>query len=88
MDFRWNDWNKNHIAQHGVDPEEAEEVVEEARPPYPIEEADRKFLVWGPGRGGRLLQVIFVVDEDGTLYVIHARLLTENEKRRHRRARR
>ena len=46
MDFRWNDWNENHIAQHGFDPEEAEEVVEEARPPYPIEEADRKFLVW------------------------------------------
>jgi hypothetical protein len=32
-----------------------------------------------------LLQVIFVMDDDETIYVIHARPLTEREKRRHRR---
>ena len=40
---------------------------------------------WGRGRGGRLLQVIFVADDDGTVFVIHARELTEREKRLHRR---
>ena len=71
-----------------MDPEEAEDVVLGARPPYPLERPDEKFLVWGPGRGGRLLQVVFVLDPDDTVYVIHARPLTEAEKRRIRRGRR
>ena len=33
--FRWNDWNIEHIAEHGVSPEEAEWVVDHARRPYP-----------------------------------------------------
>lgn len=32
MDFRWNDWNLEHVAVHGVEIEEAEHVVEHARP--------------------------------------------------------
>jgi uncharacterized DUF497 family protein len=86
--FRWNRWNAEHIARHGVDPEEAEDVVLGARSPYPLERPDEKFLVWGPGRGGRLLQVVFVLDSENTVYVIHARPLTETEKRRVRRGRR
>jgi hypothetical protein len=31
--------------------------------------------------GGRFIQVIYIVDPDGTLYIIHARPLTPNEKR-------
>ena len=27
MEFRWNEWNVEHIAIHGVEPEEAEWVV-------------------------------------------------------------
>jgi hypothetical protein len=46
-----------------------------------------KLLVWGPGRGGRLLQIIFVVDEDGTAFVIHGRELTKREKGLHRKKR-
>jgi len=45
---------------------------------------DEKWLVRGRGKGGRLLQVIFVLDEDDTIYVIHARPLTEKEKRKFR----
>jgi len=85
MDFRWNDWNIEHIAEHGVDPEEAELVIRRAERPYPTHRGDGKWLVWGRGRGGRLIQVVFVEDEDGTVYVIHARPLTEHEKRRWRR---
>ena len=33
--FRWNDWNRNHIAAHGVLPEEAEYIVNHALRPYP-----------------------------------------------------
>ena len=85
MDFRWVEWNTQHIAAHGVDPEETEEVIENARSPYPRRIEDDKCLAWGPTAAGRLLQVVFVLDEGGTVFVIHARNLTANEKRRMRR---
>ncbi len=87
MDFRWNDWNVEHIAAHGVTVEEAERVVEHAAAPFPLRREDEKWLVWGKGHGGRFLQVIFILDVDGTVFVIHARPLTEREKRRFRRRR-
>ena len=87
-EFRWNEWNVEHIARHGVRPDEAEEVVVDARTPYPLERPDDKWLAWGPTRGGRILQVVFVLDPDFTIYVIHARTLTPREKQRFRRRRR
>jgi len=85
VDFRWNQWNIEHLAGHGVDPEEAERVVRGANRPYPRRIGEDKLLVWGPGRGGRLLQVIFVLDEDGMAFVIHGRELTKREKGLNRR---
>lgn len=85
MEFRWNDWNVEHIAAHGIEPADAEAVVEDARPPFPKRRLDDKWLVWGAAAGGELLQVVFVLDEDDTVFVIHARRLTEREKRRYRR---
>jgi uncharacterized DUF497 family protein len=86
VDFRWNDWNVEHLLLHGIAPEEAETVVLGAARPFPRRIEDDKWLVWGRGKGGRFLQVVFVLDEDGTIYVIHSRPLTEGEKRRMRRA--
>ena len=80
MDFRWIEWNEDHIQQHGVSPEEAEAVVKRARTPFPRMIEDDKRLVWGRGRGGRLLQVIFVLDDDATVFIIHARPLTAKGK--------
>jgi uncharacterized DUF497 family protein len=85
MDFRWNDWNVEHVAVHGVSREETETVIRAARSPFPRKIEEDKWLVWNRGRGGRFLQVIFVLDQDETIYVIHARPLTEQEKRRYRR---
>ena len=85
MDFRWDEWNLEHIAAHGVSAPEAESVVESAASRYPLHREDDKWLVWGRGRGGRLLQVVFVIDDDDSVYVIHARPLTDREKRRYRR---
>ena len=82
MDFRWNAWNIEHIGKHGVDPSEAEEVVRGSRPLY---RGDGKYLSQGRGRGGRWIQVIYVLDDDGTVFVIHARPMSEQEKRRYRR---
>jgi uncharacterized protein len=87
MEFRWHEWNIEHIGTHGVSPDEAEAVVRCAVQPYPRKLEDDKWLVWGQGRGGRFLQVIFVLDEDESVFVIHARPLTDREKRRYRRRR-
>ena len=77
-----------HLARHRVKPEEAEDVVMAARQPYPLERPDAKWLVWGRTRSGRALQVVFVLDDGDTIYVIHARDLTTREKQRYRRRRR
>jgi uncharacterized DUF497 family protein len=87
FDYRWNDWNILHIAEHNLSPEDAEYVVDHARPPYPERTGNDKVLVRGQARSGQYIQVIYVVDRDDMLYVIHARPLTENEKRRYRRRR-
>ena len=85
MDFRWNEWNIEHVGRHGVTPEVAEEVVQAARSPYPRRIGEDKLLVWGTSAQGEMLQVVFVLDEDGRIYVLHARALTDREKRRYRR---
>jgi uncharacterized DUF497 family protein len=87
MDFRWNEWNVEHIARHGVAPEEAEHVVRTGKNPFPRKIEEDKWIVWGRGRGGRFLQVIYVLDEDRTVYIIHARPLEDREKHRLRRRR-
>ena len=86
-EFRWNEWNLKHIAVHGVLPHEAEEVVRLARRPYPRREGKRKYRVRGQTIDGQYLQVFYVIGPDGMLYVIHARPMTENEKRQLRRER-
>jgi hypothetical protein len=67
----------------GVSPEEAEHVVNHARRPFP-EEHGEKLFVAGPTAGGRWLQVIFVLDDSETAFVIHARPLNEAERKRFR----
>lgn len=86
-EFRWNEWNIIHIAEHGVTPEEAEYVVNHARNPFPRRIGEGKYYVAGQTEHGYYLQVIFIVDPMGSLFVIHARPLREHEKRRVRRGR-
>ena len=84
MEFRWNEWNLEHIGRHGVRPEEAEWVADR----NPARDAgEDKYKVWGQSETGRYLQVVFVLDPDGRAFVIHARELTGREKRRFRRRR-
>lgn len=85
--FRWNEWNHDHIAMHGVVPEEAEYIVNHATAPYPQMVGDGKWRVRGQSYSGRYLQVLYVIEDD-QYYVIHARGLTDTEKRQLRRRRR
>jgi uncharacterized DUF497 family protein len=85
MDFRWNEWNLDHATSHGVSVEEIEALIENATSPYPQYRGDDKWLVQGRGLGGRFIQAIYLMDDEGTIFVIHARPLEEHEKRRYRR---
>ena len=85
MLFKWNEWNVEHLWKHGVYPAEAERIIRGARAPFPRSLGAGKYLVWGAGNGGRLLQVIFVIQDDFQVYVIHGRPLTKAEKRRRNR---
>ncbi len=88
MDFRWSEWNLEHLARHGLEPEAAEAAVLAPARGFPRRIGEDKWLVWGADEGGRPLQVVFVLDEDGSVFVIHGRALTDKEKHAYRRRRR
>lgn len=84
-EFRWNRWNVDHIAEHGIVPDEAEFVINRARRPFPQAQGNGRFLVAGKTLHGRYIQVAYIFSPADVIYVIHARLLNEPEKRRFRR---
>lgn len=87
MEFVWNERNIEHIAEHGMSREEAQYVVENARAPYPQMIGQKRRLVVGRLPDGAYVQVIYVPSRavPGAVYVMHARPLTDDEKRRFRR---
>ena len=87
-DFRWNDWNVEHIAEHGVHPADAEYVVNRPSAPYPAKIGEGKYRVVRQNASGEYLQVVYVFSPPGVIYVIHAMPLTDRDKRRHRRRQR
>jgi len=84
-DFRWIDWNVDKVESHGLSVADVEYVVNHARRPYPKPIGNEKWIVIGSTAAGGAMQVIYLVDDDHTLFVIHARPLTANERRRQRR---
>ena len=86
-EFRWNEWNVGHVAEHGVHPDEAEHVVNFASPPYPEKIGGGKYRVRGQTPSGRYLQVIYIFSPKGVIFVIHAMPLSPRDKRQYRRRR-
>lgn len=74
----WDEWNTDHIAQHEVEPFEAEEV---GNHPRYVERRRDRYLAWGATAAGRFLLVVYVNKPLGR-YVISARDMEEGEKRR------
>lgn len=62
--FVWNQWNYQHIGEHGVTSDEAEYVIDHTVKHYPRKIGNRKYLVRGRTRQGRYLQVIFITLDD------------------------
>ncbi len=79
----WNKRNRAHIARHGVYEDEAEEVAETAMLTEAAEAG--KILAWGKTGGGRYVLVVYKIRMGHRGYVITARDMTLNEKRRLRR---
>lgn len=79
-EVRWEDWSEDHIAQHGVAPDEVEDVV--MHPPrYACGGRDGTTLVYGTTRGGRHLLVVVAEEGDGVVFVVTARDMNRNEQR-------
>ena len=79
-----------HIARHGVTPEEVEEVCF-GRPLVQRAKAEGKnpvYYVLGQTSAGRYLFCVVIQLPDGRGYPVTARPMTEKEKRRYRRRRR
>lgn len=85
MEFWWDDWNLEHATRHGVPPEESEHVVRFARRPYPRRHGRGKWYVLGRGTGDRFVQVVYALESDDAVYVLHAMPLGGRRARRKRR---
>lgn len=86
-EFIWPEERIEHIAQHGVTPEEVEEVcfgkslVQRAK----SEGENPVYYVLGQTDAGRYLFCVVIGFPDGKGYPVTAREMTDKEKRRYRR---
>ncbi len=85
--FDWNDDNVDHVRVHGVEPDEAEEVLLDPHAlgvgTYNARRESRQGALGSTG-SGRILVVVFTV-RHGRPRVITARDATLTEKRRYHR---
>lgn len=83
LEFEWDDENAEHIARHGVDLGEAEEVFFGS---HLIQRGPSgRRLAWGRTSVGRHLLVVFTVRGGRVARVVTARDMSAREKRRFRR---
>lgn len=83
--FEWDEQNLEHIARHGVDPDEVEAVLD--NDPLILRTVDNKYLAYGQTDEGRYLLVVFIRKPGPLIRVITARDLKDGEKQRYRRRR-
>lgn len=83
--FWWDERNIEHIANHGVEPFEAEEVWYSN--PLILKADAGKYAAYGQSDNGRYLLVVFAYKPENRIRVITARDLTASEKKMLRRRR-
>ena len=59
MIFLYDSWNRAHVGKHGITPDDAEFVVENAAAPFPRKVEVGKYMVVGPDRAGHIIEVVF-----------------------------
>lgn len=83
----WDDWNEEHVARHGIRPEEVEEAVFDPASLFlRTRRADYlRYLVLGLTDTGRYLFTVLEPISGHRAYVVTARDMTEAEKQRFKR---
>ena len=76
--FWWDELNIEHIADHGVEPFEAEEAI--SNRPLVKRAGGDKLIAYGQSDAGRYLVVVFALKDEQRLRVITARDMTQAEK--------
>lgn len=83
--FWWDENNIEHIANHGVEPYEAEEVIDDSL--RILKAGQDRYAAYGQTDNGRYLLVVYALKSENRIRVITARDLTVAEKRQVRRRR-
>ena len=85
--YDWDEANEEHIALHGLEPEEVEEALEDPRrvsfSAYNAP-SERRFSVVGATVGGRIIRVVYTTRGE-KIRVITAWDAKKSERRRYRR---
>lgn len=80
----WDDDTILHIAKHGVEPKEVEEVCFEGAP-FILKARDNRYFALGQTRGRRYLTVVFEYLWQNKVKIITARAMSESERKLYRR---
>jgi hypothetical protein len=83
-EIRWTDKAEDHIAAHGVTPDEVEQVIF-TRPRLALRGREGTEYVFGTTDAGRYLLVVLTESIDGRGYVVTARDMTDAERQAFRR---
>jgi hypothetical protein len=78
--FWWDELNVEHIADHGVEPYEAEEVIYDN--PFVVRAGKDRYAAYGQTDSGRYLLVVYALKSHQRLRVVTARDLTSAERKR------
>lgn len=86
----WDDWNVEHVADHGVDPEEVEEVCfgrPLVRRAGTTRYGLRRYHAFGQTEARCYLFIVLDSEAAGVFYVVSARDMSERERRQYRQTR-
>ena len=81
MEFDWDAGNLQHIARHGIAPEEAEEAVriEPLEADVQPHESEERVLCFGRTKSGRLLTILYT-ERRGKIRVVTAYEMTKPQQ--------
>ena len=82
----WDDWNVEHIAEHGVEPYEVQEVINSRT--FQAQRRGDVYQVFGQTEDGRYLFAVLSPRSEQRFYIVTARDMTEREKQSYRQRRR
>lgn len=82
MEFEWDAGNREHIARHGITPEEAEEAVLIEPLDADVQEhgGEQRVLCFGRTKSGRLLTVLYT-ERRGKIRVVTVYEMTKEQQR-------